>query len=301
MISRSEKILISCSNGKKISELDNILKKNNFLQIFYTDKNKNIFNRKGFIRNLGPDNKEYLDNLISKIKKNKINKYIPLADEEVFIASKNINYFKKNKIKVFCNDFNIVKILNNKIKTLKFLAKLKINVPIWKKFNNQKEFIESIEFYLDNRIDLVVKPIISRGNREIYYFKKKNYINLKNSFKKFKNNFFFNEMLFPDYYDVDLFSKRITNDGVIIRKNLNPLNPTKYKGFKIIKNQKFSEQCQKINKKINNKFIIDIDAMTDKNGIIKIIEMNSRPSGAFSYSIKKNILLQNEFIKYLSK
>ena len=40
--------------------------------------------------------------------------------------------------------------------------------------------------------------------------------------------------------------------------------------------------------------------MTDKNGIIKIIEMNSRPSGAFSYSIK-NILLQNEFIKYLSK
>ena len=97
------------------------------------------------------------------------------------------------------------------------------------------------------------------------------------------------------------FQKKITNDGVIIRKNLNPLNPTKYKGFKIIKNQNFSKQCEKINKKINNKFIIDIDAMTDKNGIIKIIEMNSRPSGAFSYSIKKYILLQNEFIKYLSK
>ena len=86
------------------------------MKIFYTDKNKNIFNRKGFIRNLGPDNKQYLDNLISKIKKNKINKYIPLADEEVFVASKNIKYFKKIKLKFFVMTLILLKFLITKLK-----------------------------------------------------------------------------------------------------------------------------------------------------------------------------------------
>ena len=56
-------------------------------------------------------------------------------------------FFGKNNIKVFCNNFQIVKILNNKISTLKFLENLGLNVPLWKNFKNNSEYNKSIDFF----------------------------------------------------------------------------------------------------------------------------------------------------------
>ncbi len=302
MTLNNNKILISCANGKKINQLEKILKRHSNLKVYFTDINYSKRNNKFFFLNLGVNNKNYFKQLIYNLNKHNIKKYLPLADEEVLVASKYKRIFSKYKIKVYCNKYNLVKILNDKIKTLKLLQKYNIPVPIWKKYNSSKTFIQSVEYFFDLNLDLVLKPIVSRGNRNINFFKKKNYKILKCSYNKFKRNFFFNEMLYPEYYDVDIFSKNITNkNNVIIRKNLNPLKPTIYKGFKIVRKMNFAKSCKYINNKIGNEFLIDVDAMTDGEGKVKIIEVNSRPSGAFTYSLQKNSNLKNDFIKYLSK
>ena len=302
MILKKDNIVISCSNGKNTFRIIRILEKIKNFEIFSTDINNFDSNNKKFFKNLGTQNKNYLNDLINNLKKNKINKFIPLADEEVLFLSKNIDIFKKNKIKVYCNKYKNILILNHKVNTLKFLEKNKIPVPRWKVFNNLIEYKNSIEYFFDNDLEIVIKPIISRGNRNIHYFSKKNYKKIINNYLQFKINFFINEKLYPKYYDIDLFSKKITSkNNIIIRQNLNPLNPTIYKGFKFISDKKIESFCNNINKKLKNEFILDVDAMTDINNNVKVIEINSRPSGAFIYSLIKNLELKNDFIKYLKK
>lgn len=302
MILKKDNIVISCSNGKNTFKLINILQKTKKFEIFNTDIKKIETNKKKFFKNLGTQNKNYLNNLIINFKKKKINKFIPLSDEEVLHISKNIDIFKKNRIKVYCNKYKNILILNNKVDTLRFLEKNQVPIPKWKVFNNLNEYKRSIEYFFDSNLEIVIKPIISRGNRNISYFKKKNYTKIIKSYSKFKKNFFMNEKLFPKYYDIDLFSKKITTkNNIVIRQNLNPLNPTLYKGFKFISNQKIESFCKNINKKLKNEFILDVDAMTDINNNVKVIEINSRPSGAFIYSLIRNLQLKHEFIKYLEK
>lgn len=302
MILKKDNIVISCSKGKNTFHLIRILKKIKEFEIYGTDINNINSNNKKFFSNLGTQNKDYLSNLIENFKENNINKFIPLADEEVLHISKNIDIFKKNKIKVFCNKYKNILILNNKVNTLRFLEKNKIPIPKWKVFKNLIEYKKSLEFFFDKNLEIVIKPIISRGNRNINYFSKRNYIKIINNYLKFKKNFFINEKLYPKYYDIDLFSKKISiKNNIIIRQNLNPLNPTVYRGFKFISDKKIMSFCNIINNKLKNEFILDVDAMTDINNNVKVIEVNSRPSGAFIYSLIKNLQLKNEFIKYLKK
>ena len=302
MTLKKDNIVISCANGKKTFELVKILESVKKFNVFTTDlKNKKI-NTKNFFKNLGTNNKNYLKNLLENFEKYEIVKYIPLADEEVFIASKNIKKFKSKNIKVYCNNYKNILILNNKIKTLELLTKYKVPVPKWRQFRNFKEYKSSIDFFFDIDLDLVIKPIISRGNRNINYFYKKDYRKLIQKYSDFEKNFFINEKLYPKYYDIDLFSKKITTkNNQIIRQNLNPHHPTIYKGFRFVKNKDIENFSSIINKKFNNQFILDIDAMTDKNKKIKVIEINSRPSGAFVHSLKKTKKLKNEFLEYIKK
>ena len=288
MTLKKDNIVISCANGKKTFELVKILESAKKFNIFTTDAKSKKKNTKNFFKNLGTNKEDYLENLLENFEKYEINKYIPLADEEVFITSKNINKFKNKNIKVYCNDHKNISILNNKIKTLELLTKYKVPVPKWKQFKNFKEYKNSIEFFFDINLDIVIKPIVSRGNRNINYFYKKDYKKLIHKYSNFNINFFINEKLYPKYYDIDLFSKNITTkNNQIIRQNLNPHHPTIYKGFRFIKNKDIENFSNVINKKLNNQFIIDIDAMTDKNKQIKVIEINSRPSGAFVHSLNK--------------
>ena len=210
-----------------------------------------------------------------------------------------MKFFPKKKIKIACSNFQSFQIISNKIKTYKFLNKLKINTPIWRYGNSKKMIINSIKDLFDTNInELIVKPAKGRGSRDIIIISKdkkkspsffKNY-NLNEFQKKFddyfkKQNYIISEKLNNPVFDLDFltwkgkvlqstFRKRIKselpNDGHIITKIPSDIQNS----IKIISD------------KLKLSWLYDCDWMVDHYGNYKLIEINPRMSGSIASSIK---------------
>ena len=96
-------------------ELIKKIKRNLNFDRFYIVKNEN--------------KKLYINKLLNICKLEKIELIIPYSDFEAEIISKNKNKFSNLNIKVMVNDFDKIKIINNKYLTYKILKKNGIQVP----------------------------------------------------------------------------------------------------------------------------------------------------------------------------
>ena len=131
-------------------------------------------------------------NQINKIcKKNKINLIIPGSDEEALNLSKNKSKIETKITRIACVSFEVLKILSDKSKTYNYLEKFNIPAPIWYLARNKKELFKYIYKLNIKKKNIVIKPSVSRGGRNVYIISKKikfKYFE-KKIFKKNKKNF----------------------------------------------------------------------------------------------------------------
>ena len=262
-----------------------------------------------------PNNSNYSSKIIKIIKENKINLILPGSDEEAESLCKNRSLFENKNCVLGSVDFETLSNFTNKQKTYESLKKNKLPCPEFYIAKNHKELIKYIKKF--NKREFVIKPSVSRGGRDVSIFRndisriyfyndkkeihfpnrKKNIFEIKKNYKG-KYPVILSERLFSPIYDIDMLGFEGKMINVVVRKRINPQVPND--GHKIIKHKKIQDLGKKIIKYYNLSWLYDCDCMTDKNGEIKIIEINPRMSGSLATSITAGYPLIDNLLRIIN-
>ena len=306
-------ILITCVGGTMMPQLLKELKiKSKYnLNIIGTDIKKEAIGKYfcDYFEILpNGKNKNYIQKILEVIQKYDVKLIIPASDEEAMILSKEKEKLKKKNCILASDNFQNIKILNNKIKTYQFLEKNNINKIFWKKIVSLESLENIIENYLQRYNSFVLKSSTERGSREIFLINKQKeffFLNTNNkmSFKEFKevfvkklnsNSFMIMEKLQKPVYDVDILTWKGELLKCITRKRLHSNFPNR--GHKIIENSSITNLCEKIVRSINLSWLYDCDIMFDTYNNPKLLEINPRQSGSLAISLLAGINLIDDVI-----
>jgi len=205
--------------------------------------------------------KKYIINLNSYIKKNKIDLFIPISDEEIklFILNK-----KKIKVKKsIVPSSNLVKIGIDKYKTHLFLKSLNINHP-WTLLAKDWKKIP--------KFPCIVKPRYGHGSKNVSYCKN---FKLAEFFSKYSEELIFQEMLIPVKKQITCGIYRFRNKKIKIIQLMRKLRGNYTAWAKVIKNSKIEKMCKKVTEEIDFFGPANFQLILTKKGPM-IFEINPR-------------------------
>ena len=221
---------------------------------------------------------------------------MPGSDEEALILSSNKKLLEKKNLKIACTNYKNIKIFSDKVSTLKFLEKNKINVGTWDTAKNKLDLIRTIIRFFKKFETVVIKPAISRGGRNVFIISRKkikisynpNGREIKLSFNDFKKKYLKQiansfpmivmEELFEPTYDFDMLCKNGKLLNGVSRRRLIPSMPNE--GHLIERKKKIFSIGAKVAKIFNLTWLYDCDFMFDKKKNPILIEINPRMSGS---------------------
>ena len=262
------------------------------------------------------NDKNYIKKIVSICKKNKVDLVLPTSDEEAYTLSKNRKFIENNKTKLACTDFNTIKIFTSKDSTYKKLKQFNIPRPEYIIIKKSSQLDIEINKMLKKYREIVIKPSISRGGRNVFIISNKTkgfkifddrreiVTDLKNFRSKFKRDLIksypliiMNKLKEP-VYDLDMLAWKGKPLRIIPRKRFNSAVPND--GHIIVNDQKLIELGKKIISKFKLSWLYDCDIMYDQNNIPQILEINPRPSGSIIVSICAGVPLIRDLL-FLSK
>lgn len=263
---------------------------------------KNKFHN-SFTKVSKPNKKKYIIEIKNISKKKNIDIILPGSDEESLILSAHKKQFKsfisspgKKNLPYMKNKYLIMKKLKSK-------SLLDIN---FEKVNTMNALVKKINLIKNKNLDLVIKPVFSRGGRNIliinhYQKKNKKFYNNKNELHVSKFYFFNNmkkilglfqqhmpvllmEKLYEPYLDADFLCWK----GKLIKYSLKKRIGAQAKNGSVIlkHNSDVEFLLTKISKVFNLSGIYDCDLMFNKKKKATILELNPRISGSLYASIK---------------
>ena len=304
-------LLVTCVGGDLGPELLIKIKqsKNYNYKIFGVDSNIDViakyFCDKFYVVPPGQNKKPFVERIIEIIKLEKINYIIPSADEEAIALSFYKKEVEETGCKVILDNYDIIKLVSNKLKTYNFLDKHKINKCFFKPVKNYKEVLFHINENKNNK-SWVLKPSNQRGSRNIFYIKKKKIfshgmddkteVDLKEIFKKIKNStsFILMETLDKPVFDVDILTWKGKLLKTVQRKRIFSDDPNK--GHELVNQKKINDFCKNIVKILNLSWLYDFDIMFNKLNEPCLLEINPRKSGSLVISLMAKINLIDDVI-----
>lgn len=285
-----QNILISGLGGSLFPTLHNYLKEK--YNLFYVDSNSNldkIYKDYNFF--LAPliESKKYIKFIKNIIKKNKINYYIPLIDEEITGAKKLEGW---EGVKVISPTTQFSELCLDKHKLMQCLNNLNIsNLPSY--LGN--DFINQLKY------PLFVKPNIGRGSRGIRK------INNKDQLKAY----FTLEDTPPEETLIQPF---IQGKEYTVGINVNPNNEIlsicskriiEKKGITRIgiieDNTHITKACKEITEQLKPCGPFNVQLMLDKNNYVHIFEINPRFSTTTIMEYASGLDLISSYIEYSDK
>ena len=285
-------ILLTCAGGGLSAELRRriLLNKRYNIKIIAVDSNENNYAKlfanyfekvpKGISAN-------YIKTIVQIIKKYDVDLVIPCSDEEALSLAKNRDLIENSSCILACTAYQTLNILSDKLKTYQILQKNNIKVPFYTPIYNHEELLNKIKLYIDKYKEMVIKPAVSRGGRNIIIINKNNY-------KKYIENDFYikrfiklyplilMEKLLEPIYDIDLLSMKGKLIRGLVRRRLDSSNPNN--GHIIEENKYLYQLANKICSTFNLSWLYDCDIMMGENGLAYILEVNPRPSGSLAIS-----------------
>ena len=314
-------LLFTSSGGMHAQKLFYLIKKKTFYKNikihavnsnFIYFKNKKVFHD-SFTKISKPKNKNFLNDIKKIVKNKNINILFPGSDEEAIKLSLN-----KKKINTFIPSPEIkkLKFIYNKFNTLEKLKKEKLIDIKFDKVSSMTNLKNKIESYNKSNTDFVIKPIFSRGGRNVIvvkksqktnvlYFNKKREVQInKNYFNNNQNKFLLQfkkkfpvilmERMFEPNLDIDILSWKGKLIKYVIRQRI---GFQASKGSIILKpNNNIKKLLKKITKLFNLTGIYDCDFMFDKQKTPILIELNPRISGSLYASISAGAHLVDDLI-----
>ena len=316
-------ILLTCVGGGLSPQLIRSLKSSKLyknIKVFGVDMNPDAVGKDfaDYFQTVSNGMSKNFINQIKKIsRKYNINIIIPGSDEDALNLSKNRSRIETKKTKISCVSFQTLKILSNKLKTYNYLKKYNIPLPIWYEAKNNKELFIYIKKINQINKDVVLKPSISRGGRDVYIISKKNKfekfrnggreveLNIKTFKKKYlkkiKKNFplVVMEKLYSPCFDFDMLCQNGKLIKGVTRRRVNPTVPND--GHYVESRRDILNIGKKIAKCFNLTWLYDCDFMLDSQNKPKIIEINPRMSGSAVVSVAAGIPLFDDLISIYKK
>ncbi len=263
-----------------------------------------------------PEDDFFIKNIFEICLKHKVDIILPLVTKELEIFSVNKTLFNSIGVKISVADQYTLQITNDKGKLFQFLEDKGIIVPQYFLVKTLKQFILKSKELGFPKNPFCFKPTQSNGSRgfrivdnnknlkELLFNEKPNstYINFDNVCKILKDDNFptlmVMEYLPGEEYSVDILSKKGIPLYVIPRLR-DEMASGISKTCTLKMNEDIIKYCTQISKVLKFDGIFGIQAKYDKNGTIKILEINPRLQGSIVACVGGGINLPYFVIKQL--
>lgn len=256
------KILISAATSAVSYSIIKNLKKKYFILGIDSNKASYEFGKSycnKFLLSPQINDKKYIP-FIKKLL-NKVDAFIPFIDEELDILSQNKNELKNLYHKILISEIMSIKICNDKLLFKNHCKKHKILTPRTTLSGN-----------------VVIKPRLGRGGKDIVYTKNKKVINSFSNNKKY----IIQKFIKGKEFSVDVvYSKNSEIKNIICRERVSKLNVSLI--GKIIKDKKIENLIKKISKFFSFKYLINFQIIKNNKNLY-LIEINPRISGSIIFS-----------------
>ncbi len=318
-------VLLTCVGGRLIYDIINSIRSSNdySIKLIGIDTNKESSGRLlcdnfEVVPSVEKNEKLWLSEILKLHKKYRFDLLMSLSEGECLCVAKNINLFKKNKIKVTVADLEFVKLTTDKLKLMKVLKKNGLNTGEFLKVDS---FIDAkkalIKLGYPNK-KVIFKPRNSRGSRGVLVVDnvKKEFVNLlKDRFcatanfeilKKelIKRDLNLNDYLAMPFYsndisDVDCISKngKLVDIVVRLRQLKNPLMPTST-GHIIKMDNRIIEYAKKVCKVLKINGPCDFDIVIDYFGKPILLDAGSRFSGSVGCSFNAGYNIVSQLVRF---
>lgn len=227
----------------------------------------------------------FLEEIIKKVKRYKIDIIFPNVDEELLVFAK---YKSKIPSEIIISPFPTIDICNDKLKLLSEMEKV-VPIPLTKNI--------SPPFF--------VKPRTGRGSRNAYEVKSKEELQALFKHLSFKGmnkkDFVTQEFLPNKEYTVDaLFDMKGNLIVAVPRERIKTFGGASLVG-RTIKNRKLITFVKKISKKLEFFGPVNFQFKEDKSRVPKLLEINPRCSGGMAITLKSGVNLPKLMLDIIEK
>ena len=255
----------------------------------------------------------YIESILAIVKKYGVELVLAGSDGEALALSVAKEEFSKFNCQIACSDAEILRNLNHKVRTYKKLQEAGIICAQWYQASDTIELDKFIKEIYDVYGEVVIKPSISRGGRDVfvirsdvrgehhYYGGREIHTDLETLQKKYQKNIsdhfpvIVMERLHEPVYDIDVLSWQGEAKRIVPRKRHNPAG-IPFEGNTIVNDSVLMDLGKKVAKALDLSWLHDIDVMSRKDGNPVVLEVNPRPSGSCPASIKAGIPLLDDVI-----
>ena len=256
---------------------------------------------------------DYISTMKSIVQKHKVDLIIVGSDGEALSLTANREIFESAGCKIACPSANILKELSNKASTYTRLQQAGVDCAKFHSVDNLSDLQSAVENLHAEFGELVVKPAISRGGRNVFVIR--NDLEEEQSYhggrethcpldvfqKKYQKAA---ASLFPlvvmqrlhePTYDIDVLSWEGKPINIVPRKRHNPAG-IPFDGNTICLDENLVKLGKKVAEVFNLSWLLDVDVMCTKDGTPVVLEVNPRMSGSCPASVHAGVPLFDNII-----
>lgn len=259
------------------------------------------------------DDPGYPDAIVELVAARGIDLVLPWSDEEALALAANRARVEVAGATLACTATDTLTIMNDKARSFRALEKVGIPIPDWTLAETEDELRSAFERYLNERGEVVIKPLVARGNRGTFIVSRKlrgsaGYLDSRELHMDpgtFQCDHLpgvaaalpviVMERLGPPAYDIDVLAKNGELLRAMPRERLNPAG-VPFTGGILRPSEELLGIAKDVTAALELSWLYDYDLMTGADGRPVIIELNPRPSGSIAASILAGVPFYEDLI-----
>lgn len=255
----------------------------------------------------------YVDAMVDLVVRYGVDLVIPWSDEEALALAQGRERIQAAGATLACAPFETLSVMADKAKTYRLLQTSGIGAPDWTAAVTLEELEEAIDTYVARDGEFAVKPLVARGNRNVYVVRRdvsgvEDYLGSREvhcDLETFRRDFIGDvaallpvivmERLVPPAFDIDVLAR----DGRLLRaaprQRLNPAGVPFWGGILVARDD-LMEIAEQVTEAVKLSWLYDYDVMTTRDGRPVVIELNPRPSGSIAAAIIAGVPFYDDLI-----
>ncbi len=255
----------------------------------------------------------YIDTILGLVRQYQIDLIIAGSDGEALSLSFNKVVFAKEGCVVACPSTDVLSQLSNKLTTYKVLKNAGISCADFMEASTAEELQKSTEDMYDRHSEIVIKPAVSRGGRNVFVIRRDikgeqsyhggrethcSWDVFQTKYQKQIADLFpvvVMQRLFEPTYDIDVLGWEGNPINVIPRLRHNPAG-IPFEGNTISMNAELVNLGKSVCKAFNLSWLLDIDVMCTSDERPVVLEVNPRMSGSCPASVIAGVPLFDNIV-----
>jgi len=258
------------------------------------------------------DDPRYVARIGEIIRQEKVDLILPCSDEEALALADQRAAVETESCQLACAPAEMLRLMSDKNQCYTYLRKHGVATPDWACAHSRSALEAAVAEFAE-RGEFALKPMRSRGNRDIYVIRRDEgevekslsgrelHMGLDTFRRQYlpalaeRLPFMVMERLLPPAYDVDVLSWQGVPLRIVPRRRLNT-EGVPFLGNVIVGSAELVELGQRIAGIVGLSWLYDFDIMTSRSGTPAVLELNPRPSGSFAASVAAGIPLLDDLV-----